>query len=390
MARQLSSRARLHLFWGQLWKAKSDTEKRPAETSLGEFVHAPDYAANLGFIHEVAEDLKHIFAIIPPEDLPMVIFIDDLDRCSPGNIAAVAEAINLFLAGEFPNCMFILGIDDEMVAAALDEAHSDVISKLPAYARSSSIGWRFMDKFVQLPFVIPPPAPEHLAGYLKSLLSQGGPPSQADTTALDRAASIVEQSPGSPTAADQVVRQVAERQQLAPEQQEALKKEVRVIQDMNENIDRSSDQQQNTRDLISRQAMENFNNPRDMKRFVNLFRFHYFLRAARLARGEQVVSEEQLTRWLVLSLKWPQIVRWIRRHASSVNVPSGLYLAKIEKLASPLNSFAIWQQGMDKTFGLNPLEVSWLRDEELYEFLKKEADYDEWKRLSSCDGKGLW
>jgi hypothetical protein len=30
------------LFWGQLWKAKSDTEKKPAETSLGEFVHAPD------------------------------------------------------------------------------------------------------------------------------------------------------------------------------------------------------------------------------------------------------------------------------------------------------------------------------------------------------------
>jgi hypothetical protein len=277
-----------------------------------------------------------------------------------------------------------------MVAAALDEAHSDVISKLPTYARSSSIGWRFMDKFVQLPFVIPPPASEHLASYLESLLSQGGPPSQADTTALDRAAGIIEQSPGSSIAADQVVRQVVERQQLAPEQQEALKKEVKVIQDMNENIDRSSDQQQRIRDLISRQAMENFNNPRDMKRFVNLFRFHYFLRAARLARGGQVASEEQLTRWLVLSLKWPEIVRWIRRHASSVNAPTGLHLARIEKLASPLNSFAIWQQGMDKSFGLNSLEVSWLRDEELYEFLKKEADYDEWKRLSSCDGKGLW
>ena len=103
----------------QFWKAKSDTEQQPARINLGDFVQAPDYAANLGFVHEVVEDLRRVFQLIPRKHLPMVVFIDDLDRCSPGKIAAVVEAINLFLAGEFPECMFILGIDDEMVAAAL-------------------------------------------------------------------------------------------------------------------------------------------------------------------------------------------------------------------------------------------------------------------------------
>jgi len=134
----------------KLKEARSEVEKNPARVTLGEFVEAPDYRANLGFIHEVVEDLKRVFRVIPAKYLPMVIFIDDLDRCSPGKVADVVEALNLFLAGEFPDCMFVLGIDDEMVAAALDKAHSEVIAKLPAYARSTSIGWRFMDKFVQL------------------------------------------------------------------------------------------------------------------------------------------------------------------------------------------------------------------------------------------------
>ena len=178
--------------WGQLFKTKSETEAKPASISLGELVQAPDYSANLGFVHEVVEDLKRVFAAIPKKDLPMVIFIDDLDRCSPGKVASVVEAINLFLAGEFPDCMFVLGIDDEMIAAALDKAHSDVIANLPAYTKSSSIGWRFMDKFVQLPFVIPLPAERDLAKYVNSLFSKDGSGS-VDLDVLDRAARLFEQ-----------------------------------------------------------------------------------------------------------------------------------------------------------------------------------------------------
>jgi hypothetical protein len=43
-----------------------------------------------------------------------------------------------------------------MVAAALEVAHAEVISKLPEYSTHTPIGWKFMDKFVQLPIVIPP------------------------------------------------------------------------------------------------------------------------------------------------------------------------------------------------------------------------------------------
>src|SRR6185503_2162333 len=99
---------------------------------------------------------------------PIVVFVDDLDRCSPAKVAQVIEAVNLFLGGDFPNCMFVIGMDTEMVAAALQAAHKDLVAALPKDA-GIPVGWRFMDKFVQLPFIIPPMPDEGMKHYADSL-----------------------------------------------------------------------------------------------------------------------------------------------------------------------------------------------------------------------------
>ena len=143
------------------------------------------------------------------------------------------------------------------------------------------------------------------------------------------------------------------------------------------------------RALISRNAKEYFNNPRDMKRFVNLFRFYYFLRAARLARGAQVASVEQMCRWLALSLKWPEVVRWLRRQEVSEDGTSPL--ARVESFAGKSRSFAGWQTEMDKSLGVKPEErPPWVGDHYLYEFFRKEAELKTEERLSSCTDMGLW
>ena len=148
-------------------KRKSDNE--PAEFAVGEFVQAPDYNSNLGFVHQVSKDLEEALKLVPQNKRPLVIFVDDLDRCSPNKVSDVVEAIDLFLAEE-SSLMFVLGIDDEVIAAALSKAHGEVFSRMPSYARASSVGWRFIDKFVQLPFIVPPPSVEDLDRYTSSLL----------------------------------------------------------------------------------------------------------------------------------------------------------------------------------------------------------------------------
>jgi hypothetical protein len=70
---------------------------------------------------------------------------------------------------QFQNIMFVLGMDAEMVAAALQESYNNVIRRLPQYSTHPPVGWKFMDKFIQLPFVIPPTEQKDLDMYITTL-----------------------------------------------------------------------------------------------------------------------------------------------------------------------------------------------------------------------------
>ena len=102
-------------------KAEADAEQEEAKINIQDYLDIPDYSTTIGFIHHVEKDLQRVFDVVDNTFLPMVIFIDDLDRCSPDKVASTMEAVNLFLAGEFPNCVFVLGIDPEMVATSTRE-----------------------------------------------------------------------------------------------------------------------------------------------------------------------------------------------------------------------------------------------------------------------------
>jgi hypothetical protein len=43
----------------------------------------------------------------------------------------------------------------------------------------------------------------------------------------------------------------------------------------------------------------------ELKRFTNLYRFYYFFILARESKGQAVPIEDQLKRWIILMLKWP-------------------------------------------------------------------------------------
>jgi hypothetical protein len=367
---------------------KFEVDRQPAKITLGEFVTAPDYGANLGFIHYVVEDLKAALELIPDNDRPVVIFIDDLDRCSPNKVADVIEAINLFLAGEFPYCMFVLGIDDEMVAAALDKAHADVISRLPPYARSASIGWRFMDKFVQLPFIVPPPTPSDRGKYAESLLTQARSGSIDMRVRMQAARAIETKVPSQ--SPDEIAQEVADKSKLTPEQHEELKEEIQVIDQMDQNIKSFSDNEERIKTLILGATKTFSINPRDVKRFVNVFRFYYFLRAAREARNEPVPSLPQLTRWMTLSLKWPGIVRWLRRGHFEADKGAAAQLKELESVGNECSDLSGWKEKAAAVFGIEVKDGMWLADREMMDFFREEAKLKESERLSSSSDKGLW
>jgi hypothetical protein len=292
--------------------AKQNVDKEPASVSLKEYLDIPDYNKELGFVHHVETDLHRVFATVPEEHQKIVVFIDDLDRCSPVKVAQVLEAVNLFLAGEFPNCIFLLGMDSEMVAAALQAAHRDMLICLPTDA-SIPLGWRFMDKFVQLPFLIPLPEDNDVTRYTKSLFNIDSTriPEVAIQDALDQAEKIQSRSEVDHEMAElQIIHNLDDIQRGYIEEQ----LETRVVQRvLDQGIETFTDENPEIRRVISAANSHFCGNPRELKRFVNVFRFNYFIWWARRAREVEIPTIDQLLRWTVLSMKWPEAIRWLRR-----------------------------------------------------------------------------
>jgi diguanylate cyclase (GGDEF)-like protein len=53
----------------------------------------------------------------------LVIFIDDLDRCSPKSVAKILEAINLFF--DQTGCIFVFGMDTNLISKAVEDHYCD-------------------------------------------------------------------------------------------------------------------------------------------------------------------------------------------------------------------------------------------------------------------------
>gem|GEM_PF-5417636 len=125
-----------------------------AEGLVNEAAATPGYRARTGFLHLVQTDMRQVLDLVATAERPLVVFVDDLDRCSSATVAQVIEAINLFLAGEFPNCVFVLAMEPEVVAAHVEAAYPELAGTLPGGGRSG-LGWRFLEKIVQLPLSVP-------------------------------------------------------------------------------------------------------------------------------------------------------------------------------------------------------------------------------------------
>ena len=55
------------------------------------------------------------------------MFVDDLDRCLPEKAIGVLEAIKLFLDVE--NCIFMLGLDQEVIARSVEMKYKELGEK---------------------------------------------------------------------------------------------------------------------------------------------------------------------------------------------------------------------------------------------------------------------
>ncbi len=95
----------------------------------------------------------------------VVIFVDDLDRIRPSMAMELLEAIKNFI--DTPGCVFVMTLDYEVIQRGMLEKLGQDLQKTSSKA--------FLDKMIQLPFVVPTTSYQ-LDEYIVNLLNKAGLP----------------------------------------------------------------------------------------------------------------------------------------------------------------------------------------------------------------------
>jgi|GEM_PF-5182520 len=327
---------------------------RKLEGNYLRYVRQPDYAEKLGYLHHVEEDVRGALRLLAPADRPTVIFIDDLDRCSATKISEVLEAINLFLSGEYPNCIFVLGIDAQVVASAMETVHRQALGQDEGAKDDlkGNLGWRFLDKFIQLSFVMPRLSEQQQAAYLSSLIGSDNGPRveiyEGDRDLREEAESIRRRLASGQLKAEDAAKQVG---QLGADPGGPDAAEVRKIaEDVIALGARDfSDSDPEAVNALRRRLSHLSDNPRTIKRAVNLYRFYRFVAWAREASSSdlEAADPELIAGWTVLAARWPQVVHWLQAEGRRADDPAELLKTTWEKDEPALSTFLEQEEQLD-------------------------------------------
>lgn len=111
---------------------------------------------------------------------PIIILLDDLDRCRPDRIVEVLEAINLMLA----NLPFIvvMGVDSRVVCKAIAYRYAFMLPNDADDKAKEEYGRRYLEKIIQVPFQLVPPVDfkDYIAHLLGERFEPDGPEKRSD------------------------------------------------------------------------------------------------------------------------------------------------------------------------------------------------------------------
>lgn len=117
------------------------------------------------FHHGLSELVQELVTNL---DRRLVVFIDDLDRCLPEQAIGVLEALKVFL--DIPGCVFVLGVDREIIERAIRMRYKEFALSGQASSSFPIAERDYLEKIVQVPFSLPPLNPVAIRAFLSSRL----------------------------------------------------------------------------------------------------------------------------------------------------------------------------------------------------------------------------
>jgi KAP family P-loop domain/WD domain, G-beta repeat len=267
----------------------------------------PLHYARSGHLYLLQHDVSRLLTDLDRMGGELVLFVDDLDRCTPDTTADVLQAINLFLSESFPRARFVLGLDPTVVAAHIDRGYTHS----PGTAGGDPTpGVAFLRKLIQLPVALPAVSPPGVNRLLDATLGAaldpaGEPPPDPGTeqrvsaehrpaVAPGRSGRTPVPAPARPAAGSPAT-QVLERHPLVRE---------RLAERLTDQPDPSA---------------------REVKRILTIWQFHVRLlqRTQPLAGSAAIDRARHLVIVAEILARWPAHRQCLRRHVARDHATSG-------------------------------------------------------------------
>jgi hypothetical protein len=271
----------------------------------------PKYGENLPLIHRVTRDFQSLVSAYAGRD-DVYVFIDDLDRCEYSKAAELMQLL-LILLSSAPKVGLIIGLDRDKVAAAMAAKQEKLLPYLykvqpaEAYTKGMNYGRIFIEKFIQLSYILPVPRSNGLKAMINPTVG----------------------APSSPV----------------PESE----KSARAIEIVTGKEDSS------TMDSMVDMADAIFDhNPRNVKQFVNAFRLQAFIAnetglfgSTRVTRNAgKPLTLQQLGKFVALCMRWPEFVEAASSdHTLVAEIEQWLRTGSNSSLTGLPDRLAVWYYG---------------------------------------------
>jgi hypothetical protein len=122
----------------------------------------PEHATVPAQIQAFRDELQELITRVEVERL--VVLVDDLDRCLPGAVIDILEAVKLFLF--VPGTVFIIATDEAMIEYAVRRHYPDLPVSQADYTK------HYLEKLIQIPIRIPSLNQLQTQNYIRFLLLQ--------------------------------------------------------------------------------------------------------------------------------------------------------------------------------------------------------------------------
>lgn len=273
------------------WRKTNEIVGSPFEIDLTKHLAKPNYEGKTSFLAQFQAHFREFCRIYIPTDETYVVFIDDLDRCDVPKAAELMQAINLMLSDDAP-FIYVLGMDRAKVAAGVAVHHRELLPFLYAreqatagenavhdlHTRGLEHGYEFIEKFIQLPFRLPPAEADALHDFIRSRLTIPAPTVQSGNA---NASSL----PHQPAATSP--------EHVATPSTPASQASVPAAPP-------PPDESHLEAPLLFASRILN-GNPRRVAQLINLVRLQRLLAPVLGA----IVTDGQLAKWTAIALRWP-------------------------------------------------------------------------------------